>query len=342
MLKQIILKSGRVLVDLFTAIDLLLLIAFLIVGTFFIFAGDTELSIKILYCSILFLIVFVLFFISVITKFVIYLLIDIKDNLAKVANTTDESSTKIVDFLTTILSLFFSAIILGLIVSGVMFYNKTILNQTGNFTNVEIYNTIKNRNKYNDKVLVDKFGFAWNAKAKNLIITDVIPDSAASLAGLKKGDQIIKVNNLDTSILDETKFIKQTKKKKIVITYKRAGIVKKVQLISKPLFVQNLPPHLVPGLYFNSVKFKNNYALGYFKIPNSDNTYKKRGVICNCDEQNPSITTFWDGLYSDNKFVKEYNYLLENNLIEENINPNTFGSVMWDSVCLLHKQNSEK
>lgn len=342
MLKQIILKSGRVLVDFSTAIDLFLLIVFLSAGTFFIFASDLEFNIKLLCCSILFLAVFILFFISVITKFLIYLLIDIKDNLAKMANTTDEHNADITGLLNVVLSLFFSSAILGLFVSGFMFYNKTVLNQAGNFTNVEVYKTIKNKNTYNDKILIDRFGFEYNPKNKKLVILDIIPDSAAESAGLKKGDQIIKVNNLDTTILNSSKLEKQTKKKKLDITYIRNGVTHAVQLTRTPVFVLNTPPNLVPALYTNSLKFKNNFVLGYFKIPNSDGTYTKRGVICNCDNKNTMLITFWDGIYKENKLVREYNYLKDNNLTQDVIIPNTYGDVIWESACYFHKQNAKK
>ena len=342
MLKQIILKTGRILVDFSTAIDLFLLISFLLIGTFLTFASDLELNQKILSCSILFLIVLLIFFAIVIIKFIIYLLIDIKDNLTLIVNKESEPKQDISKFLIAFISLFFATIFLGLIISGITYYNSTFLDQKNNFTKIEVTKTIKHSHKYNDKTFAEKFGFMWNDKSKLLIITGIIPNSSAEKAGLKQGDQIIKVNKLDTTTLNVSALKKELKKRKINIAFKRNNTIQNCSLERSAVYVPNLPPELIPALYFNSTKFKNNYALGYFKIPENNGTYKKRGIICDCTPQNKTITTFWDGIYSDNRLIKEHNYLKDDNLFEENIYPNTYGYIMWESLCYLHKESSKK
>ena len=220
MLKQIILKTGRILVDFSTAIDLFLLISFLLIGTFLTFASDLELNQKILSCSILFLIVLLIFFAIVIIKFIIYLLIDIKDNLTLIVNKESEPKQDISKFLIAFISLFFATIFLGLIISGITYYNSTFLDQKNNFTKIEVTKTIKHSHKYNDKTFAEKFGFMWNDKSKLLIITGIIPNSSAEKAGLKQGDQIIKVNKLDTTTLNVSALKKELKKRKINIASK--------------------------------------------------------------------------------------------------------------------------
>ena len=341
MIKNIILKAGRSLLDLSTAIDLSLVITLLISLTFLIFASELELNQKILVCCLSALFCFLLFFMVILIKFVIYLLIDIKDNVAKIAGTNEEDNQVFAEFLSVLLTLFFGAIILGLCFSGYMYYNKTILNQKNNFTKVEVNNTIRNKNKYTDKILTDKFGFMWDADAPHLIINGFIPDSAAAHSELKIGDQIVKVNSLDTTNLNVSEVEKEFKKRKLNIEYKRNGIVKKVQLKRAPVYIPNLPPHIVPSLYFNSFKIKNEYALGYFKIPDKNGSYQKQGIICNCNSQNKTITTFWTGLYEHNHLTKEFNYLKDDNLTEDTVYPNTYGYVMWDTVCYMRNKNKK-
>lgn len=340
MLKNIILKAGRILLDLSTAIDLFLLAAFLISFTFFIFASELEISQKILACCFLALICFLLFFVIVLIKFVIYLLIDIKDNVAKISGNIKDDNKAFAEFLSVLVTLFFAAIILGLCVSGYMFCNKPVLGQKNNFTNIEIYNTIRNKNKYNDKILSDKFGFIHKFTSNYLLIIDFIPNSNAALSDLKVGDKIIKINSRSVSKLNTSDIEKELKKQKLNIVYERNNIEKSLKLKRSPVYVPNIPPELIPALYFNSTKFKNDYALGYFKVP-SNNSYQKYGVICNCAPNNKTITTFWMGTYSNNRIIKEENYLKENNLIEEDIRLNTYGAIMWESLCYLHKQNAK-
>ena len=341
MLKHIILKTGRSLLDLSTAIDLFLIITLLTTLTFFIFASELEINQKILCCCLSALLCILLFFIVILVKFVIYLLIDIRDNITKIAGSSGDDNQAFSEFLTVLLTSFFSAIILGLCFSGYMFYNKTILDQKNNFTKIEVNNTIRNKNKYTDKILTDKFGFMWDTKAPHLIINGFIPNSAAAHSELKIGDQIIKVNNLNTTNLNVSEVEKEFKKGKLNIEYKRNGVVKKVQLKRIPVYIPNLPPNLVPALYFNSFKSKNEYALGYFKIPGSNGSYQKQGIICNCNSQNKTITTFWTGLYEQNHLIKEFNYLKNDNLTEDTVYPNTYGYVMWDSICYMHKNNKK-
>ncbi len=344
MLKYIVLKIGKFIVDFSTGLDFFLIFLTAILGTFFIFVSNIELSQKWIYVSILFLILFLLIIFAVITKYLIYILIDIKENLNKLTNTEQNKNldNKITKFLTMFVSLILTLILSGLCISTILYFNRPFLDQKNNFSTLEVYNTLKNTSKYTDKIQRKQMGFIYNIEGEKIIVKDVLPNSPAVLAGLKTGDKISKIDNKIPKNYQIDTVNKMLKGKSHTITFERNNVPETVKITRALIDVPNIPPSLSPALYFNSLKFKNEYALGYFKIPHENGQYMKRGVICNCQSDYKSITTFWNGTYLENKLIREDNYLKTDNLVEENIYPNTYGDTMWQSVCYFHKNQPKK
>lgn len=89
MIKQIVLQVGRKIIDFLAWFDLVILTILLLLGVFIICVADFEFYLKIFMVIGALLAVILLFIISVLCKYFIYLFIDIRDNTAKIANTNE-------------------------------------------------------------------------------------------------------------------------------------------------------------------------------------------------------------------------------------------------------------
>ncbi len=349
MLKNFILKIGRILIDFAACVDFLLLFVGLIGSTFFIFASELELGQKIGAVCVAVLIILLLFIVSVIAKYLIYLFIDIRDNINKITNKDEniKDNSLIGKIFIGILSCVLSAIILGCFVSFYIQYDKKIMNDDNNFRVKEIEKTIKYQYLYSDEVKSSRFGFIYNKTKNEFVITDVIPNSPADKAGLIKGDKVIKVNAIDTKDVDKKKWEKISsclRKNIITLKYQRNNVEKIVKIKKEKITAPNIAPNIPLALYQNSMGFKDDYIYAYFKVlknNSNQNTYTKLASIFNCDKNNKTIITFWKADFVDGELIQEYNYLKNKSIYEESVKPQTYGEAMWKTACYINENQSQ-
>ena len=223
--------------------------------------------------------------------------------------------------------------------------NRTLLNQEGNFTIYELNNKIKQVNKYNDFAICKKtFGFAYDTENTNYLkIVSILPGSSADIKGLKVGDIIIKINNYDVQNgFNEKKLQKLLKRnKKIKIAYNNGNISSFVELVKSDVKVQNTPQNLTMKVFFNSIDFKNNYSSGVFKLQDSNNSYQKELIVCDCSPEHKTIMSIWNASYVNDKMVNENNTLKNNAVVEEFVIPHTHGEIKWASICNINNNSTE-
>lgn len=354
MIKQIVLQVGRKIIDFFAWFDLVIISILLIFGVFAISVVDYEFYIKVFMTIGALVIAIILFMVSILCKYFTYLFIDIRDNTAKMTNNdenTEELNKSISKVLKALGITVITVIVVGLLISVVDYTQRTLHNQVGNFKITTLNKSIKNKNKYSDTKSFKRYGFKYSAEDnKQLKILAITPNSNADKAGIKVGDVFLKVNNYDISKgFIKKKIAKEFKKDKLNIQLLRGNDKKNVQMkrlaydeknfgISGPIYTN------IPYMYLNSYDFSDKYALGYFKIYGNvvNNDYVKKGVVCNCDPKEKSITSIWFGNYEKGVLTEEENYISLKRLQEEKVYPNTHGDIMWQSMCQLHNTLSEK
>lgn len=351
MIKQIILQAGRKIIDFFAWFELIILFLLLVVVLFLIWSGDFDAYQKISFTVGAILITLVLFFISIMFKYFVYLFIDIRDNTAKIAHTEDEINylnKKIFTVIQTIIIIVISSCLAGLVLCGIMYLQKTLNNQEDNFLIVTLNREVLNgKNKYLDSIKDKRFGFTYDSQnTKQLKIIAIAPNSSANNEGLAVNDIILKINNYDVSNgYDKEKLLNlTTNAKKLKIECIHNGIKKKLILKKSPFYTDNFVRKLkntnYPLPYFNSMNFKNNYVSVFYKVytnPSQDE-FVKKGLVCNCkDPKKRNVTLFWYGEYRGNYLINSENYLKNNSAHEEIVNSTSEGGIIWDFACNTNK-----
>ncbi len=98
----------------------------------------------------------------------------------------------------------------------------------------------------------------YNDEKNNIVIYDVIPNSPAEKAGLKKGDIITKIGNKDTTNMTISNFSKLVKKQtSIKLTYKRQEKENTVKLKLEEIELESVSSKIIE---------KENKKIGYIKI----------------------------------------------------------------------------
>lgn len=98
----------------------------------------------------------------------------------------------------------------------------------------------------------------YNDEKNNIVIYDVIPNSPAEKAGLKKGDIITKIGNKDTTNMTISNFSKLVKKQaNIKLTYKRQEKENTVKLKLEEIELKSVSSKIIE---------KENKKIGYIKI----------------------------------------------------------------------------
>lgn len=346
MIKQIVLQIGRKIVDFCAWLEVGIIAITLIVFIFFTWSSEIEISNKVLITVISLFVGLVLFMLSILVKYLTYLIIDIKDNTAKIAgveeNDINKNISKIfLDFVAVLLATIFA----GLIFCGFDYLNKTLLDKEGNFTIIELNNKIKQISKYSDTINRKTYGFIYNPEnVQELKILEITSKSSAEKEGLKKGDIIVKVNDYNISTgYDEKKLRKIFKKNKnIKVTYLRNSKTNTVELSRDNVVIPNITSSREVNIYANSMDFKNNYALGVFKTSHSDGSYTKDITVCDCNPQHKTVMTIWNADYINGSVTREYNALKEKTVNEDFVIPNTFGYIKWYVVCTANNDWSDK
>lgn len=354
MIKQIVLQIGRRIIDFFAWFDLVIITVLLLFGVFAVCIADFEFYLKIFMVLGVLLIAVILFIISILCKYFTYLFIDIRDNTSKMANNNEETedlNKRINVILKNLGITFIIVIVIGLFISGIAYLQRTLHNQENNFKISALNKTIKNIDKYNDTRKLKLFGFRYNPEnTEQLKILEVTKNSSADKAGIKVDDVFTKVNNYDISkgFVPE-KIKKEFDKDKLNVELVRGGNIKNLQIKRLPcdeknLAILNQTYTNIPYMYINSYDFSDKYALGYFKIYENiaNNDYVKKGVVCNCNPKEKSVTSIWSGNYKKGTLINEENYINLKTLQEEKIYPNTQGDIMWQTICQLHNTLSDE
>ena len=225
--------------------------------------------------------------------------------------------------------------------------NSYFLNNDKSFKIKEIKESIKNIDKYKDSVNKKGYGFIYDVLDLNeLKILKIYKDSPAEEAGLEVGDIIIKINKNDTSKgYNREDIDRELKKDKIKLVYLRDGNTYSITLHKKYFINDNImtyPSTVNPNIYLNSMSFKNEYILSYFKVVLPDGDYEKEGAIINCNANNKSIAVFWRGKYGKYDILAEvYDYLNDHSVSESPVTPNTYGETMWHEACFFINNWSE-
>lgn len=343
MIKQIVLQIGRKIVDFLAWFEIGIIAIAAIALIFFIWASEMEMEQKVTMSVIVLFVGLILFLLSIMFKYFTYLLIDIRDNTAKLAEVKDgEFNKNIIQIFMSFIAIIIAAIVAGLFFCGINYVNKTLLDKEGNFTLLELNNKIKQVGKYNDFATIKTYGFSYDPENTNsLKIVNVLPKSSAEKEGLKIGDVIVKVNNYDISNnYDEKKLRKIFKRnKKIKIAYSRNNNIYSAELTKSDIQVPNLPDGLTMKIYINSLDIKNNYSSGVFKFQDGDNLYQKELIVCDCNPEHKTIMSIWNASYSNGNMVNEYNALKNKTVNEEMVIPHTHGEVKWMSTCYYHNNN---
>ena len=351
MIKQIVLQAGRKIIDFLAWFELIILFLLLVIVLFLIWIGEFELYQKISFTVGTIFIALILFFISIMFKYFVYLFIDIRDNMAKIAHVEEEVNDlnkKIFVVIRTFMVIIISSCLAGLALSGAIYLQKTLNNQEDNFLVVTLNREALNaKNKYLDSVKDKRFGFTYDSKnTKQLKIIAVAPNSSAGNEGLSVNDIILKINDYDVSNgYDKEKLVNMvTNAKKLKIECVHNGIKKKLVLKKSSFYTDNFVRKLkntgYPLPYFNSMNFKNDYVSVFYKVytnPSQDE-FVKKGLVCNCKDPNKkNVTLFWYGEYRGDYLINSENYLRDNSAHEEVVNSTSEGGIIWDFACNANK-----
>lgn len=232
--------------------------------------------------------------------------------------------------------------ILLIIFTASIFYLTTpkyLFNDNTGFSYNDLYQSVKNRDKYKEHPV--SFGYiSIGTKDKKQKIIKVRPDSNAQKAGLKTGDIILEINDkkLKDSITNFKIHIKSqylNSPEEIKLSIKRKNKIKNILIKNENI---NHSKETI-SLYPDSLNFKNNYALGWFKVYkdahfqlihpiNPDKLkfeYTKELYICDC--KNGAAKLAYLGIYSDKdkeihseNYFKNKKFKLDNKIKFENKN----------------------
>ncbi len=212
---------------------------------------------------------------------------------------------------------------------------KYLFNDKNNFSYYELNESVNLKDKLIEKY--PSYGFKTIEKNNKVTIEEVLPNSQAQKSGLQKGDVIKKVNDINILITNKNERKKLDKimisrsPGKITLTIERNNALKNIILIPDKKLLHEYKIAQIT-LYPDSIKMKNNYALGWFKVyKNSplqivhvinpqkwDFNYTKEMYICDC-EHNKAALAYME-IYSNNnnkldikKYYKDKNFKLEEN-----------------------------
>lgn len=259
-------------------------------------------------------------------------------------NTDDENKKQIPAYITVLLSILLIIVALSAVILY-FYYGKKAIDQKYGFSYKELNESIKKVDQYQDTVKRELFGITYNFDNNKFNVVDVIPESPAKKAGIKKGDTIIKVNEVDTKKLNaetEAKIAEALLNNTTKFQVKRKGEKKnrEFNLTKEEIDTKNVCGcECIAALYTNSLGYNEKYVFGYFKVPQGEKDYTKTGIICACGEDNKELTTFWSGIYRNGKLEQVDNYLKKGKLIKTKVEPGEPSGYMCNTLCIQKANN---